>query len=120
MSLTNPKLRKLVAKTNEREQKQRVWDSLSTAEKMEIAITTWHDHVEARNEIASFTTIIGNQLAQVFPESDSQVILPFEEFHGDHAMNWIIVWDLKDKKELFRKSTKWVDLVDWKKKPEVK
>lgn len=116
MSLTNPKLRKLVAKTDEKEKRQRAWDMLSTAEKMEVALKTWHDHVEARDEIASFTTIIGNQLAQVFPESDSQVILPFEEFHGDHAMNWIVVWDLTEKKELFRKNTRSVDLVDWKKK----
>lgn len=118
MSITNQKFKKMIVKQDEKIKRQRVWDSLSTSEKMNIALLTWHDHVVARDEIASFTTIVGDKMYNVFPESEDQVILPFEEFHGDHAMNWIIVWDLKEKKELFRKNTKQLDLVDWKVKKE--
>lgn len=120
MSITNQKLKKMIVKRDEKIQRQRVWDSLSTAEKMEIALPTWNNHVEARDEIASFTTIIGNNLAQVFPETEDQVILPFAEYHGDHAMNWIIVWDIKQKIEILRKNTRFVDLIDWKIKKEKK
>jgi hypothetical protein len=101
------------------EERIKVGNILSTAEKMEIALTTWHDHVIARDEIASFITIVGDKMYPMFP-GENQVLLPFEEFNGDHSMNWILVWDFIEKKEIYRKNTKNVDLIDWVVKSEKK
>jgi len=98
--------------SNKSAERQKVGAILSSAEKMEIALTTWHDHVVARDEISSFITIIGDKMYPMFPQPN-QVFLPFEEFNGDHSMNWILIWDFVEKKELFRKNTKNVDLIDW-------
>ena len=103
---------KLEEKNADHEQKQKVGRILTTAEKTEIALTTWHDHVVARDEIASFITIIGDKMYPMFP-GENQVLLPFEEFNGDHAMNWIIVWDFVEKREVYRKNTRQIDLIDW-------
>jgi len=114
-SKPNP-LRILQDKSTERvaeqKERERVGAILTTAEKMEIALTTWHDHVMARDEIASFITIIGDKMYPMFP-GENQVLLPFEEYNGDHSMNWILIWDVKEKKEIFRKNIKNVDLIDW-------
>jgi hypothetical protein len=117
MAITNSKLRKIVAKQGPTEQEKRVWDTLSTAEKKEHIMPNWNDHVEARDEIQSFITIVNNQMFPMFPDKN-QVFLPFAEYHGDHAMNWIIIWDVVEKKEVFRKNIKQVDLIDWKPKEE--
>jgi hypothetical protein len=103
---------KLEAKNDEHEERQKVGRILSTAEKMDIALTTWHDHVVARDEISSFITIIGDKMYPMFP-GENQILLPFEEFNGDHAMNWIIIWNFEEKREVYRKNTKNVDLIDW-------
>ena len=114
MSITNPKFRKIVEKQDEQINKQKISKALSASEKMAIVLETWHDHVIKRNEIASYTTIVGDKMLNIFPQ-ENHVLLPFEEFHGDHAMNWILTWDLKEKRELFRKNTKQVDLIEWMK-----
>jgi len=108
----NSKLQKLIDKKNEKNERKRVGKILSTAEKMEIAITTWHDHVVNRDEIANFITIVGNQMYPIHP-LENQVLLPFEEYYGDHSMNWIIVWNFAEKREVFRKNIRNVDLIDW-------
>jgi hypothetical protein len=116
----NKKLKDFIDKQAEKKERQRVWDILSTAEKKDVVLLTWHDHVMARDEIANFITIVGDKMYPVFP-NESQVILPFDEYYGDHSENWIIIWDLVEEKELFRKNVKGVDLVDWVvKKPEEK
>ena len=97
---------------NEQKERERIGNLLSTAEKMKLALTTWHDHVMARDEIYCFITIIGTEMHTMFP-SGNQIFLPFEEHNGDHAMNWILIWDTVEKLELYRKNTKNVDLVDW-------
>lgn len=97
------------------EERKRTYDMLSVAEKMEIALTTWHEHVTARDEINSYTTIINNQMYVTTPD-DSHVLLPFAEYHGDHAMNWIITWDVKNNVEIFRKNIRMIDLIEWKKR----
>lgn len=98
------------------DEKKRTYDMLSTAEKMEIALQVWNDHVVARDEINSYTAIVNNQMYVTTPD-DSHVLLPFAEYYGDHAMNWIITWDVKNNVEVFRKNIRMIDLIDWKKKP---
>lgn len=116
----NNKLQKIINKQDEEAERERVGKILTTAEKMEIALTTWHDHVVARDEISNFITIVGNQMYPMHP-LENQVFLPFEEYNGDHSMNWIIVWNFVEKREIFRKNTRNVDLIDWVvKKPEDK
>lgn len=114
MSITNPKFKKIVEKQADQDNRKQVSRALTESEKMAIALKTWHDHVIKRNEIASYTTIVGDKMLNIFPQ-ENHVLLPFEEFHGDHAMNWIITWDTNEKRELFRKNTKQVDLIEWMK-----
>jgi len=86
---------------------------LKNGEKVEIALKTWNDHIMARHEIKSFTTLAEGKLFHVAPQED-QVFLPFSEYNGDHSNNWIIAIDMKTSEEFFRKNIRLVDMIDWK------
>ncbi len=91
----------------------KVSEDIKNAEKGEQIFTKWGDHVLARHEIESFTTIVKDQLYQINAKKD-EVLLPFSEYFGDHAENWIVILNKDTNKELARKSTKTVDMINWK------
>lgn len=86
---------------------------LKNGDTKEVFMKNWHDHVMNRDEIESFTTVIGDKLYHVKPKED-EVFIPYTEYNGDHSMNWILSIQIDNSKELFRKSTKSVDMVYWK------
>jgi len=109
--MTTRKMNPKVAKLENQAARKRVDEHLKKGEKIELK--TWHNHVDQRNEIASFTSIAGDKLYFVEPRKD-EIFLPFYEYHGDHSENWIIAVDVNTNVEIFRKSTKTVDMVNWK------
>jgi hypothetical protein len=85
---------------------------IKEGDKREIFIDTWVDHVNNRDIIKCYCTIIKDEL-KFFSSNNDGVFIPFSEFYGDHTENWIILIDLKTNKELFRKNIKNVDLIEW-------
>ena len=110
---TENKFQKIVDKQNEKIERKRVWDAISASEKAEVILQTWEDHTKNRDEIASFTTIVDKNIFNVFAR-ENEVLLPFSEFRGDHADDWIICWNLIDKKEIFRKNIRQIDMIEWR------
>ncbi len=96
-----------------RKARTKVSEDIKTAEKGEQIFTKWGDHVLARHEIKSFTTIVKDQLFQINSKKD-EILLPFSEYFGDHAENWIVILNRKTNVELARKNTKTVDMINWK------
>jgi len=86
---------------------------LENGERKDVLIHTWNERIIDRNEIESFTTLVGDKLYHVTPNKN-EVFLPYSEYHGDHAMNWIIAVDVRNNKEVFRKNLRLVDMVNWK------
>lgn len=96
-----------------RKEKTKMNQRIKTGEKGDTVFTNWDKHMINRQEIESFTTIIKDQLYNFIPKPD-EIFLPFSEFYGDHAENWIIILDKTTNKELARKSTRTVDMINWK------
>ena len=86
---------------------------IKTAEKGKDIFTSWEQHMINRDEIESFTTIVADKLYNIRAKED-ETLLPFSEYHGDHSENWIVLINNKTNKEILRKSTKTVDMINWK------
>lgn len=87
--------------------------TLKNGEPNTVFMKLWDQHVIDRDEIESFTTIVGDKLYHVKPKDD-EIFMPFMEINGDHSMNWILSIHRKTGKELYRKNTRTVDMVNWK------
>lgn len=102
-------------KNPSKEERQEISRILSSEEKKAVTIAKWHDHVMMRDQIASFLVIASGQLYQYKPQGDD-IFLPFEEDYEDHVINWIICWNMKAKKEIFRQNLATIDMIDWLRK----
>lgn len=78
-------------------------------------ITKWGEHVDKRHVIENFSTLTDGKLYIIRAENEGEVLLPFQEYYGDHSMNYVILWDNKNKKEILRKNLRFVDMVTWEK-----
>lgn len=96
-----------------RKEKIKMDQRIKTGEKGDAIFTKWEQHMTNRQEIESFTTIIKDQLYNFAPKPN-EAFLPFSEYYGDHAENWIIILDKTTNKELARKNTRTVDMINWK------
>jgi len=96
-----------------RKEKTEMGKKMDRSEKGEQILETWQQHMKNRDEIMSFTTIVGNKMFSITPKKN-ETLLPFSEFHGDHAENWIILINNKTKKEILRKNTRTTDMIEWK------
>lgn len=85
---------------------------IEKSEPPEKFIQTWDEHVKKRTLISNFTTIFDNKMYNFQPK-ENEVLIPFSEYNGDHSMNWIICWHETLKKEIYRKNTRSVDLIEW-------
>jgi hypothetical protein len=100
---------------DEKKERERVSEAISKSEHPEHFLPTWHEHVVNRDEILSFTTIVDKTLYNIQAKSE-ETILPFEEYYGDHSMNWILIWNNKTLSEILRKNIRQVDMIQWKEK----
>ena len=96
-----------------RQERTKVSKDIKNAEKGEQIFTKWDEHILARHEIESFTTIVKDQLMQI-KARENEILMPFSEYFGDHSENWIVIINKKTNEELARKSTKTVDMINWK------
>lgn len=83
------------------------------AEEKDKWLKTWNEHATNKSMIVSFSTVIGDKLYLVNEEKDQQLVAT-AEYHGDHSENWIVGIHPDTGEELFRKNTKYVDMIHWK------
>jgi len=96
-----------------KKQKIEMDQRIKTAEKGKDIFTSWEQHMTDRDEIESFTTIVADKMYNI-KAKEGETLLPFSEYHGDHTENWIILINNKTKKEILRKNTRTVDMINWK------
>jgi len=83
------------------------------SEGKEQVLKTWQQHMMNRDEVASFTTIVGDKMYNV-TSKETETLLPFSEYDGDHIENWIILIENETKREILRKNTRTTDMIEWK------
>lgn len=86
---------------------------LKDGEKKSVFMDNWHEHVMARHEVESFTTIVNDRLFHIKPKED-EILMPYMEINGDHNMCWILSLSKATNEEMFRKNIRTVDMVHWK------
>lgn len=86
---------------------------IAHSEKLDIK--TFRQHVENQTVVDNFSLLVGKQLLVVRAEKPGEVLIPFQEHHGDHDMNYIILWDDVAKREIFRKNIRDIEMITWKK-----
>lgn len=110
--------RVLAEKEEEKINKKKADEMLKNAEDKKTVIQSWEQHILDGNKIKSFTSIVNNQMYMSEPIEGTE-FLPFTEHYGTYRLNWIINWDVKEKREIWRKNIIYVDLIEWH-KPEQK
>jgi hypothetical protein len=110
--------RVLAEKEEEKINKKKADEMLQNAEDKKTLIKNWEQHIFDGDKIKSFTSIVNNQMYMSEPIEGTE-FLPFSEYHGTYNLNWIINWDVKEKREIWRKNIIYVDLIEWH-KPEQK
>lgn len=110
--------RVLAEKEEEKINKKKADEMLKNAEDKNAVIQRWERHILDGNKIKSFTSIVNNQMYMSEPIEGTE-FLPFTEYYGNYQLNWIINWDVKEKREIWRKNIIYVDLIEWI-KPEQK